>query len=125
MDLTGELRQAMRRETEMYFGYILHEDRSILELLESDYTFLNEKLARHYGLTNLDLSGSECGASTLPQDCPRGGILTMGTVLAVTSNPTRNVRRLSAAFSSSTTSSAILRRLPRRIFPHSRTPKGN
>jgi hypothetical protein len=88
-DLTGELRQAMRRETEMYFGYILHEDRSILELLESDYTFLNEKLARHYGLTNLDLSGSEMRRITLPQDCPRGGILTMGTVLAVTSNPTR------------------------------------
>jgi hypothetical protein len=88
-DLTGELRQAMRRETEMYFGYIVHEDRSVLELLESDYTFLNERLARHYGLTNLDVSGSELRRVTLPADCPRGGILTMGTVLAVTSNPTR------------------------------------
>jgi hypothetical protein len=88
-DLTGELRYAMRRETEMYFGYIAREDRSILELLESDYTFLNEKLARHYGLTNLDVSGSEMRRVTLPADCPRGGILTMGTVLAVTSNPTR------------------------------------
>jgi hypothetical protein len=88
-DLTGELRQSMRRETEMYFGYIVHEDRSVLELLESDYTFLNERLARHYGLTNLAVSGSEMRRVTLPADCPRGGILTMGTVLAVTSNPTR------------------------------------
>jgi hypothetical protein len=88
-DLTGELRQAMRRETEMYFGYVLHENRSVLELLESDYTFLNEKLARHYGLTNLNVSGSEMRRVTLPPDSPRGGILTMGTVLAVTSNPTR------------------------------------
>jgi hypothetical protein len=88
-DLTGELRYAMRHETEMYFGYVVHEDRSVLELLESDYTFLNERLARHYGLTNLDVSGSEMRRVTLPADCPRGGILTMGTVLAVTSNPTR------------------------------------
>jgi hypothetical protein len=88
-DLTGETRYAMRRETEMYFGYVIHEDRSILELLDSNYTFLNERLARHYGLTNLDVSGSELHRVTLPEDCPRGGILTMGTVLVVTSNPTR------------------------------------
>jgi hypothetical protein len=89
-DLTGETRYAMRRETEMYFGYIIHEDRSILELLDSNYTFLNERLARHYGLTNVDVSGSEMHRVTLPADCPRGGILTMGTVLVVTSNPTRS-----------------------------------
>jgi len=88
-DLSGETRYAMRRETEMYFGYVIHEDRSILELLDSNYTFLNERLARHYGLTNLDVSGSEMQRVTLPEDCPRGGILTMGTVLVVTSNPTR------------------------------------
>jgi hypothetical protein len=88
-DLSGETRYAMRRETELYFGYVIHEDRSILELLDSNYTFLNERLARHYGLTNLDLSGSEMHRVTLPADCPRGGILTMGTVLVVTSNPTR------------------------------------
>jgi hypothetical protein len=88
-DLSGETRYAMRRETEMYFGYVIHEDRSILELLDSNYTFLNERLARHYGLTNLDLSGSDMHRVTLPADCPRGGILTMGTVLVVTSNPTR------------------------------------
>ena len=88
-DLSGEIRSAMRRETEMYFGYVMHEDRSILELLESNYTFLNERLARHYSLTNLDISGSEMRRVTLPPDCQRGGILTMGTVLVVTSNPTR------------------------------------
>ncbi len=88
-ELSGDIRYAMRRETEMYFGYVIHEDRSILELLDSDYTFLNERLASHYGLTNLDISGSEMRRVTLPADCPRGGILTMGTVLVVTSNPTR------------------------------------
>lgn len=88
-ELSGEVRYAMRRETEMYFGYVIHEDRSILELLDSNYTFLNERLASHYGLTNLDISGSEMRRVTLPADCPRGGILTMGTVLVVTSNPTR------------------------------------
>jgi hypothetical protein len=88
-DLSGETRYAMRRESEMYFGYVMHEDRSILELLDSNYTFLNERLARHYGLTNLNVSGSEMRRVTLPADCSRGGILTMGTVLVVTSNPTR------------------------------------
>ena len=88
-DLTGDLRYAMRRESELYFGYIVREDRNVLELLDSNYTFLNEKLARHYGLTNIEVSGSEMRRVTLPPDSPRGGILTMGTVLAVTSNPTR------------------------------------
>ncbi len=79
----------MRRETEMYFSNIIHEDRSVIELVDSDYTFLNERLARHYGLTNLDITGSSLRRVTLPADSPRGGVLTMGTVLAVTSNPTR------------------------------------
>ena len=88
-DLTGDLRYAMRRETEMYFGNIVREDRNVMELIDSDYTFLNEKLARHYGLTNLNVTGTELRRVTLPADCPRGGVLTMGSVLAVTSNPTR------------------------------------
>jgi len=58
-------------------------------LLDSDYTFLNERLARHYGLTNLNVVGDEMRLVKLPPDSPRGGILTQGTVLAVTSNPTR------------------------------------
>lgn len=86
-DLTGVLRSAMRAETEKYFDYILREDRSLLELLDSDYTFLNESLAKHYGITNV--VGDEMRLVKLPPDSPRGGILTQGSVLAVTSNPTR------------------------------------
>ena len=85
--LTEELRRAMRQETEAVFKYIRREDRSLLELLDSDYTFLNEPLARHYGIPNV--SGPEMRRVTLPPDSPRGGILTEGAVLAVTSNPTR------------------------------------
>jgi hypothetical protein len=74
---------------EMYFANIVKEDRSVVELVDSDYTYLNERLAKHYGLTNLDVTGDEMRKVTLPADSPRGGVLTMGGVLAVTSNPTR------------------------------------
>lgn len=87
VELTMDLRRAMRQETEKVFAYILREDRSLLELLDSDYTFVNEKLARHYGLP--DVTGPKMRRVTLPPDSPRGGILTEGAVLAVTSNPTR------------------------------------
>jgi hypothetical protein len=86
-DLTGDLRRAMRQETESVFAYIVREDRSLLELLDSDYTFVNERLAQHYGIP--DVTGAKMRRVTLPPDSPRGGILTEGTVLAVTSNPTR------------------------------------
>jgi hypothetical protein len=89
INLNSELRQSMRQETEKYFEHILKEDRSVLELIDSDYTFLNEPLARFYGLTNLNLNGDQMFRVTLPSDSPRGGILGQGTVLAVTSNPTR------------------------------------
>lgn len=88
-DLHAELRRSMRRETEMTFGHVVREDRSVLELLDADYTFLNEDLAHHYGLTNLHVRGSELQRVALPPDSPRGGLLTQGTVLVVTSNPTR------------------------------------
>ena len=88
-ELTGELRRAMRMETEKTFEYILRENRSLLELLDSDYTFLNERLARHYGLTNLNVTGDEMILVKLPSDSPRGGVITHGSILAVTSNPTR------------------------------------
>lgn len=86
-DLTSEIRRAMRQETESVFAYILDNDRNLLELLDGDYTFVNERLARFYGLTNV--VGQEMRRVTLSPDSPRGGILTEGTVLAVTSNPTR------------------------------------
>jgi hypothetical protein len=77
----------MWQETESVFDYILRQDRDLLELLDGDYTFLNERLARFYGITNV--FGQEMRLVTLPPDSPRGGILTEGTILAVTSNPTR------------------------------------
>ena len=86
-ELTGEVRRAMKQETEGVFDYILREDRDLIELVDSDYTFLNERLARHYGITNV--TGNKVRFVKLSPDSPRGGILTQGTVLAVTSNPTR------------------------------------
>jgi Protein of unknown function (DUF1588)/Protein of unknown function (DUF1592)/Protein of unknown function (DUF1585)/Protein of unknown function (DUF1587)/Protein of unknown function (DUF1595)/Planctomycete cytochrome C len=88
-ELDRDLRRAMKSETEMFFAGIVREDRSVLELLESDYTYLNEKLATVYGLTNLQVSGSELHRVALPADSARGGILTQGSILAVTSNPDR------------------------------------
>ena len=87
VELNGELRRAMRLETEKLFEYIVREDRSVLELIDSDYTFLNERLARHYGIEGV--KGNEVRKVELPKDSPRGGVLTHGSVLVVTSNPTR------------------------------------
>lgn len=86
-DLDRELREAMLRESELVFEHILQEDRSVLELIDSDYTFLNERLAQHYGIEGV--VGDEMRKVALPPGSPRGGVLTQGTVLAVTSNPTR------------------------------------
>jgi hypothetical protein len=86
-ELNGDLRRAMRRETEMLFEHVVRNDRSLLELLDSDYTFLNERLARHYGIEGVQ--GDEMRLVKLPPDSPRGGVLTQGTVLATTSNPDR------------------------------------
>lgn len=86
-EMNPELRQAMRMETEHYFGHLLRENRSLLEFLDSDYTFLNERLAKHYGIP--DVIGNEMRLVKLPAGSPRGGILTQGSILTVTSNPTR------------------------------------
>jgi hypothetical protein len=80
------LLSAMTVETEMYFEHILREDRSVLEFLDSDYTFVNERLARHYGISGV--SGSNFRKVML-SDKNRGGVVTHGSVLTVTSNPTR------------------------------------
>lgn len=87
IEFDGTFRRLMRSETEMYFEHVLREDRSVLELIDSDYAFLNERLASFYGVP--DVSGDELRLVKLPADSPRGGVLTQGTVLAVTSNPTR------------------------------------
>lgn len=85
-DFDPALREAMRKEAELFFASLLHEDRGLQELLQADYTFVNERLARHYGIP--DVTGPEFRRVTLPQG-QRGGILTMASTLTVTSNPTR------------------------------------
>jgi hypothetical protein len=85
--LGRDLRRAMRSETELAFDHVAREDRSVLEWIDCDYTFLNAKLAKHYGILGVD--GSEMRRVTLPPESPRGGVLTHGAILAVTSNPTR------------------------------------
>ncbi|MCW1914120.1 DUF1592 domain-containing protein [Luteolibacter sp. GHJ8] len=87
IEFGGSLRTAMRREAEMYFEYLLREDRSVLELVDTDSTFLNGELASHYGIPGVE--GGDMRLVKLPPDSPRGGVITMGSVLAVTSNPTR------------------------------------
>jgi hypothetical protein len=86
-EFDGELRRAMQEETHAYFGFVMRENRSVLDLVDSQYTFVNERLASHYGLKNV--TGRQMRRVTLPEDSPRGGLLTQGTVLVVTSNPTR------------------------------------
>ncbi len=81
------LRHAMRRETEMLFEHLIRENRSLVELIDCDYAFLNEQLARHYGIANVE--GERMRLVSLPADSPRGGVLTQGTILVTTSNPNR------------------------------------
>ena len=71
-DMTYDLRRAMRLESEKVFDYVIREDRSLLELIDSDYTFLNERLANHYGITNANVVGDELRRVTLPADSPAG-----------------------------------------------------
>jgi hypothetical protein len=80
-----ELRSAMQRETELFFEAILREDRSILDFIDADFTFLNEKLAKHYGIEGV--KGKEFQRVKVPPS--RGGILTHASILTLTSYPTR------------------------------------
>ncbi len=80
------LRQAMRTETTMFIESIMREDRNVLDLLTADYTFVNERLARHYGIPNV--YGSNFRRVTIA-DVNRRGLLGQGSVLAVTSYPNR------------------------------------
>ena len=85
-DFDGELRQALQQETELFFKSMLREDRSVLDLLSADYTFLNERLARHYGIS--DVYGSTFRRVTL-RDENRKGLLGQGSILTVTSRANR------------------------------------
>jgi hypothetical protein len=85
-DFDDALRGAMRTETEMFFAAVLREDRSVLDLLDGQFTFVNERLARHYGINNV--RGEEFRRVSLAGTY-RGGVLTHASVLTITSNPTR------------------------------------
>jgi hypothetical protein len=82
-DFDDNLRQAMRRETELFFQSIVKEDRSVVDLLGANYTFLNERLAKHYGIPNV--YGSNFRRVSLSADSVRGGLLGQGSILTVTS----------------------------------------
>ena len=86
-DFDDNLRQAFRQETELFFDSVLREDRSVRTFIRADYTFLNERLAKHYGIP--DVYGSRFRRVTLAPDSRRGGLLRQGSVLAVTSYATR------------------------------------
>jgi hypothetical protein len=80
------LRQAFKRETELFFESILREDKNVLRLLDADYTFVNERLARHYGIPNV--YGSQFRRVPVTSDARRG-LLGQGSILTVTSVATR------------------------------------
>jgi hypothetical protein len=86
-DFDDGLRQSFRRETELFFDSIVREDRSAFDLLRADYTFLNERLARHYGVPNV--KGSYFRRVTLDKEAMRNGLLGQGAILTVTSYPDR------------------------------------
>ncbi len=86
-DFDETLRRALRRETELFFESVVREDRSVLDLVTADYTFVNERLARHYGMPGV--AGSHFRRVSLPPGSPRGGLLGHGSILAVTGYATR------------------------------------
>jgi hypothetical protein len=86
-DFDDNLRNAFRRETELFFENVLQEDRSVLELLKADYTFLNERLARHYGIAGV--YGAHFRKVSVTPQMRRGGLLRHGSILSVTSYATR------------------------------------
>jgi hypothetical protein len=85
-DFDDNLRQAFQRETEMLFASVLHENRSVLDLLDADYTFVNERLAKHYGIPSI--YGPDFRRVPVPSDARRG-LLGQGSMLLVTSNANR------------------------------------
>ena len=86
-DFDETLRNAFRRETELFLNSILRENRSVLDLLTANYTFVNERLAKHYDIPNIQ--GSYFRKVTFPDGNPRGGLLGQGSILAITSYANR------------------------------------
>ena len=86
-DFDDNLRQAFQQETELFFESVLREDRSVLDLLQADYTYLNERLAKHYRIPHV--YGSRFRRVSLDEQSHRGGLLRHGSILTVTSYATR------------------------------------
>lgn len=86
-DFDDNLRQAFRKETELFFQNVVNEDGSVLDLLKADHTYLNERLARHYGIPHVQ--GAHFRRVALAGDSRRGGLLRQASILAVTSYATR------------------------------------
>jgi hypothetical protein len=86
-DFDDNLRQALRRETELLFEEVIREDRSVLDLLKSDHAWLNERLAKHYGIPHV--YGPRFRRVALEPGSERGGLLRQGSILLVTSYATR------------------------------------
>jgi hypothetical protein len=86
-EFDGNLREALRKETELFFTSVLREDRSVVSFIDADYTFVDERLAQHYGLPNI--RGSRFRRVELPPESPRRGLLGKGSVLTLTSAPNR------------------------------------
>lgn len=89
IDFDDNLRQAFRQETELFFEHILREDRPVTELLEADYTFVNERLAKHYGIPHLYGTHFRRVSFAREPARQRGGLLRQGSILTVTSYATR------------------------------------
>src|SRR5207237_9548269 len=85
-DLDDNLRGDMKEETTLFFDSIMREDRSVVDLLNADYTFVNERLARHYGIP--DIYGSQFRRVKVPNEARRG-LLGQASILTVTSYPAR------------------------------------
>src|SRR4029453_4760585 len=86
-DFDDNLRHSFQRETELFFDSIIREDRSVVDLLTADYTFVDERLAKHYGIPGVQ--GGHFRRITLPANGPRHGLLGQGSVLTITSHGTR------------------------------------
>jgi hypothetical protein len=86
-DFDASLRASFERETTMLFETVMNEDRSIIDLLNPDFTFVDERLAKHYGIPNI--RGGRFRRIPLPEDSPRRGLLGQGSILLVTSSANR------------------------------------
>jgi len=85
-DFDDNLREAMKEETKLFFSSVMHEDRNVMDLLTADYTFVNERLARHYGIPNV--YGSQFRRIKITDD-NRRGLLGQASILTITAYPNR------------------------------------